>query len=354
MNATQRIIGLMSGTSLDGVDLVFAEFQYLNHRWKWNIIACDCLEYTEEWRNQLSQAHKLNAEDLSKLNTDYAKLLGDMTHAFISKFKLEKIDAIASHGHTVFHQPANGFTLQIGSGAHLQAQLNLKVISDFRSQDIALGGQGTPLVPIGDQLLFSEYDACVNLGGFANISFDNEAQQRIAFDICPVNYILNHLCQKLGKNYDADGEIARNSRIDEVLFHHLNQIEFYHQKSPKSLGREWVENEIFPWLENTNVAIENQISTITHHAAFQISNILNQHAFKKVLFSGGGTKNQFLMRLIQDQTEVEIHKADDIIIDFKEALIFAFLGCLKLRNEINVLSSVTGAKRDSSSGIIYD
>lgn len=344
----------MSGTSLDGIDLAFVNFHFKNNKVEWNIMASEFVEYSEDWKNQLSQAHLISSNELLVLDVKYGKFIGQKVNEFIIRNDLQNIDAIASHGHTIFHQPEKGFTLQIGSGSHIHAQTNLKVISDFRSLDVALGGQGAPLVPMGDKFLFSQYDACVNLGGFANISFDNSQNQRIAFDICPLNFVLNHLCKKIGKSYDENGEIARNAKINMDLFSTLNQIEFYQKFSPKSLGREWVEKVVFPILEKSEITIENQISTFTYHAAFQISNILNQNNFGKILFSGGGAKNEYLILLIQSQNNTEIKIENDNLTDFKEALIFAFLGGLRLLNQINILRSVTGASRDSISGKIYE
>lgn len=351
-NQKSRIIGLMSGTSLDGLDMACVDFWQENNQIQYNFIATKCDVYPIEWKEALQKAHELTAQQLLALDAAYGNYLGQIVNKFITEFNIENIDYIASHGHTIFHQPDKGFTLQIGHGAHIQTKTRLPVICDFRSQDVALGGQGAPLVPIGDKLLFSAYQACVNLGGFANISFDID-EKRIAFDICPVNFVLNHLCQKIGKPFDFEGEIAQNSSVNSILLNELNQISYYQKPFPKSLGREWVEQEISPILEKHNIPIQEKIATFTHHAAMQISKILDAYQLEKVLFSGGGSKNDYLMYLIKIQSNSDVCVADDILVDYKEALIFGLLAYLKTHHITNVLSSVTGASRDSIGGILY-
>ncbi|MXV37217.1 anhydro-N-acetylmuramic acid kinase [Flavobacteriaceae bacterium Ap0902] len=352
-STSQNLIGLMSGTSLDGLDLACVKFNQNQNTIDWEWIATDCIPYTQHWRKKLKDAHLLDGQDLIQLDAYYGQYIGEQVQLFIQKHQLEYIDAIASHGHTVFHQPKKGFTLQIGHGAHIQAITNIPVICDFRSQDVALGGQGAPLVPIGDKILFSDYDACINLGGFANISFDNQEGNRIAFDMAPVNYVLNYYAAHLGLPYDAEGKIAERGNIQLDLFSQLNDLAFYKELGPKSLGREWVEKKIFPMLKNHHQSPENILATFTAHTAYQIAQVLNQNNFKKVLFSGGGALNKFLMQTIQNQTHAEIIIADNQLLNYKEALVFALLGYLKLQNQTNILKSVTGASRDSSAGVIY-
>lgn len=350
---TMRLIGIMSGTSLDGVDLICVDFIFGQVNVEYHVLATHCYNYSTYWRKFLANAHHLNASSLLELDVNYGRFLGEKVKDFIEEYNLFGIDGIASHGHTIFHQPNKGFTLQIGHGAAIQAATKLKVISDFRSQDVALGGQGAPLVPIGDMLLFSEYDACINLGGFANVSYNNLANKRIAFDICPVNFVLNELCRKIEKSFDENGEIAKTTPRDEVLLKELNNLQFYYEPPPKSLGREWVEKTIYPILDKSENSVQTKISTYTHHAAFQISKILNKFQLKKVLFSGGGAKNSELLCLIKKETASEIIVLDDEITDYKEALVFALLGGLRLQNKTNIFSSVTGAEKDSCSGVIY-
>ena len=349
----KRIIGLMSGTSLDGIDLVCVDFWKQNDRFHYDFVATDCVSYSPELQKTLRNAHLLSATELMALDAAFGNFLGQHVNDFISEFNLKNIDFIASHGHTVFHAPEAGYTFQIGHGAHLNAETNIKVICDFRAQDVALGGQGAPLVPVGDKLLFNEFQACVNLGGFANISLDDQGK-RIAFDICPVNFVLNHLAQKTGNAFDENGEIARNSEVDEKLLLRLNNLKFYNLPFPKSLGREWVEREIFPLLDEFDISNQDKIATFTHHAAAQIAQTLDSFNIQNALFSGGGALNGFLMELISAQSKCVVHKADNRILHFKEALIFAFLGYLKSENRPNIFASVTGSVRDHSAGIVYE
>ncbi|PTT73202.1 MULTISPECIES: anhydro-N-acetylmuramic acid kinase [unclassified Chryseobacterium] len=341
-------VGLMSGTSLDGLDICFARFEKQD-QWTFQILKAETLPYSKSWEEKLRNSIHLSAEELLELNSEYGFYLGKSVKNFIEKHQIKTVDLIASHGHTVFHQPQKKFTLQIGDGRAIKLETNLPVIYDFRSQDVLMGGNGAPLVPIGDELLFSEYDACLNLGGFSNISM-RIPDRRIAFDIAPVNIILNKLAQKFNKNFDENGDLARTGKINEDLLSKLNSLDFYSQSHPKSLGIEWCNENIFPLFEN----IENAdvMATFTEHAAEQISKVFNNYQLKRVLFTGGGTYNQYLIEKLKAKTNAEIIIPEKEIIDFKEALIFAFMGVLRYNNEINVLSSATGSFRDHSSGII--
>lgn len=343
-----HVIGLMSGTSLDGLDLCFARFQK-TEEWQFEIVKAETVPYPSHWEEKLRDSILLSAEELLELHSEYGFYLGEQTNAFIQKNNLESIDLIASHGHTVFHNPAKKYTFQLGDGRALKAATGIPVIYDFRSQDVLLGGNGAPLVPIGDELLFPEYDACLNLGGFSNISMKKEGE-RIAFDICPVNILLNRFAAGLGKKYDEDGVSARHGKVDAQLLSFLNALNFYRQNPPKSLGIEWVMKEINPLIKDHKP--EDLLATFIEHAAIQISEVFNHYALKNVLVTGGGTFNSFLIEKIQEKTHTQIIMPVENTIHFKEALIFAFMGVLRMRNEINVLASATGSSRDHSSGII--
>jgi anhydro-N-acetylmuramic acid kinase len=342
-------IGLMSGTSLDGLDICYVQFTYPSM--DFNILSAQTLDYSDEWKFRLKNSIHLSGEELTKLDVDYGFLLGEMVSEFIQNHCIQNLDFIASHGHTVFHNPKEFYTLQIGNGRCIYAKTGIKTIFDFRTQDVILGGQGAPLVPIGDELLFGGFDACLNLGGFSNISFRKE-QKRIAFDICPVNIILNHLAEKIGFKYDANGEIARNGRISDELVRELNQLEFYQQNPPKSLGIEWCLEKIHPILNQSNLSTEDLIASFTEHISIQITEIFNQNEIKNCLVTGGGANNQFLIESIQMRTSTEIILPEPQIIEFKEALIFALMGMLKLENQINIFQSVTGATQNHSAGLI--
>lgn len=341
-------IGLMSGTSLDGLDICLAEFEK-KQQWHFQILKAETLPYSTDWESKLRNSIHLPVTDLLELHSDYGFYLGKKVREFIERHQLENIDLIASHGHTVFHQPQRKFTLQIGDGRAVKMETGIPVLYDFRSQDVLMKGNGAPLVPIGDELLFSQYDACLNLGGFSNISLTSGGK-RIAFDIAPVNIVLNDLAQQLNKSFDKDGDLARKGTIDEILLEQLNSLAFYQQPYPKSLGVEWCHQYIFPKLEG--IPPLNALAIFTEHIAQQISRIINEYKIKDILVTGGGAYNIFLIEKIRAKTKSEIILPEKEIIEYKEALIFAFMGVLKMNNEINVLSSATGSIEDHCSGVI--
>lgn len=344
-------LGLMSGTSLDGLDLCYCRFDR-NEKgiWSFEIQQSETLPYSPDWEEQLRTAIHLPAEELMALHSQYGFYLGEKTRHFIKENRIDSLDVIASHGHTVHHQPHRRFTTQIGDGRAIKQLCLFPVAYDFRSQDVLMGGNGAPLVPIGDELLFHQYDACLNLGGFSNISLKTNGQ-RIAFDLCPVNTVLNRLAQTLGHPYDPNGQMAAEGRSCPALLEQLNQLEYYHRPLPKSLGIEWVERYIIPLIESE--APKNALATFTQHAAEQIAKPLRKYNLKNVLITGGGTHNENLINQIKTlapQTSIII--PDPAIIDYKEALIFAFMGVLRLIGENNVLASATGSSKDHCSGLL--
>ena len=348
-----NIIGVMSGTSLDGIDLAHLNFEIVNGNWNFQILESETIGYSQKWIDQLKIAVGFSESELLHLNKKYTLLLGNTISEFISKYNLKSINAVCSHGHTILHQPKNGFTLQIGNLPEIATICNQKVVCDFRVQDVELGGQGAPLVPIGDRILFSTYDYCLNLGGFSNVSFE-ENGKRIAFDISPVNTVLNFYANKLGLNYDDKGVISSTGKVNLSLFNELNELNFYKLAHPKSLGFEFVKEIVLPIIESHEISIEDKLATFTEHIAIQIGSALPNKK-NKLLISGGGAYNDFLIGRIQYYLkETSFVIPEKKIIEFKEALIFGLLGVLKLRNEINTLSSVTGASKDHSSGKIYD
>lgn len=347
-----RVIGVMSGTSLDGVDLAYINFNY-SQNWTFEIFESETIPYHHKWLDKLKNAIHLDKEELVELNLGYTKLLAKIITEFISKYKLTEIDAICSHGHTIMHQPENGFTLQIGNLPLLQELIHHTTVCDFRVQDVQLGGQGAPLVPVGDEILFSQYDYCLNLGGFSNISF-NENGNRIAFDISPVNTVLNAYANELGFDYDEAGNFAKSGSINTDLLHKLNDLNFYKVSYPKSLGMEFVNHTIFPLINSFPIEQKDKLRTFVEHIAIQIAAICTRPN-ASLFVTGGGAYNLFLIERIRyylPRTNIVI--PDDSTIQFKEALIFALLGILKLRNEINVFSSVTGASHNHSSGVVYN
>lgn len=344
-----QVIGIMSGTSLDGLDIAACLFQELLSGWNYEIIVAETFDYSPEWEKKLRQSHTLSGEELTMLDRHYGVYLGQQVRHFLNQHGING-GLIASHGHTVFHSPGKGYTLQIGHGAYIAAETGLPVVTDFRSTDIALRGQGAPLVPIGDKLLFGEYSLCLNLGGFANLSFDQN-RKRIAGDICPVNIVLNYLASKLGHTFDKNGDHGRKGIINHELLHALNNLDFYNTPLPRSLSREWVDEYIFPLFHTFPDSTNNHLHTFYEHIAFQISKYIVPNS--KVLITGGGAFNGFLMERLSFFTSAELVKPTDQLIKFKEALIFAFIGHLRFQNKTNCLKSVTGASRDSCCGALY-
>lgn len=341
----------MSGTSLDGLDMCYAQFNYPEYDFQ--IIEAETVAYSQEWKDRLKNSIFLPAEKLQELHSDYGFFLGEEVNRFIQGKTVKHVDCIASHGHTVFHNPERRYTLQIGHGAAIAAKTRIRTVCDFRAQDVILGGEGAPLVPVGDQLLFPQYDACLNLGGFSNISFDRNGK-RIAFDICPVNIVLNFIAKLENQEFDRDGALAQRGKVITHLLKKINELEYYSMSPPKSLGIEWCITHIFPLIEHSEESSDNLLATFTRHIAEKIAETINKNQIKSVLATGGGVKNRFLMTLIQSKTNAEILIPDEKLIDFKEALIFAFMGMLRLENQVNVFSSVTGAVRNHCSGIVYE
>jgi anhydro-N-acetylmuramic acid kinase len=348
---TYKVTGLMSGTSLDGVDIAFCTFSLRSGKWTYRLEKAETVSYSNEWKHRLSNLENEGAVEFVKTDAEYGHYLGKITKEFHQKHHL-KPDFIASHGHTIFHQPECKFTSQIGNGSAIAAESMVPVVCDFRSADIALGGQGAPLVPIGDQLLFGDYDYCLNLGGFGNISF-RQSGNRTAFDICPVNIVLNHLASFLHKVYDENGKLSRNGSIFQPLMEELNSLKFYSKPPPKSLGKEWVLLEVYPLIQHFKIPVEDKLRTYTEHIACQVANVVGTTIPSTILITGGGAFNSFLIELIRVKTGMNLVLPDNLTINFKEALIFAFLGVLRWRDEVNCLKSYTGASHDNIGGAIY-
>lgn len=350
-------VGLMSGTSLDGLDIVSCYFENSQNSWNYKINKCDCIEYPKDLFDKLKSAAKISSESLIQLDNEYGKWLGYQVKAFLDIHEL-KPQYIASHGYTVFHQPDKGFTHQIGSGSEIFTITNIPVINNFRQSDISLGGQGAPIVPIGDKLLFGDYDICINLGGISNFSYDY-AQIRKAYDICPVNIVLNHLAERNNEPFDKGGEMAKKGRLIPDFLEDLECLDYYKSKQPKSLGIEWVNEFVFSMSYFAKNKPEDLAYTFVQHIVNRIKSacmtISNVNEIKKVLLTGGGTHNTYLVEEISLalKDKFEISKPNDNLINYKEALIFAFLGLLRLKGQTNILKSVTGAKDDNIGGQLF-
>ena len=372
---SSTIIGLMSGTSLDGVDLACCRFADCDDNLQWSLLEAETIPYPDEWGSRLSTLEKASAYEYALADVQLGHYFGRLVRGFVEKHGLQ-VDYVASHGHTIFHQPHLGLTTQIGDGDAIAAECGLPVVFNFRHMDVALGGQGAPLVPIGDQMLFADYDACLNLGGIANISYQrsgacphraleqlpssfrsqvtgHRSHERIAFDICPCNMALNLLARKLGQSYDRDGNAASSGRIVEPLLSRMNTLDYYYQPAPKSLGKEWFVSHFQPFLEGGEHCVADLLRTAVEHIAGQIATVLDSNNIRSLLVTGGGAKNKFLInRLRQLSPSCDITVPSNDIIDYKEAIIFALLGYLRLQSKPNCLSTVTGASRDNCGGNI--
>ena len=351
------ILGLMSGTSLDGIDLALCDIGERGYR----ILAAETVPYYEEWRRRLMTLENASAYEYAIANVELGHHYGRVVNRFL-KGK-ERPEAIASHGHTIFHQPDKGLTAQIGDGDAIAAETGLPVVFDFRTLDVALGGQGAPLVPVGDELLFGGYDACLNLGGIANISFRSEGgggeYERVAFDVCPCNMALNRLAAMLGYPYDKGGVNARGGQVQTCLLHALDALDYYTLPGPKSLGKEWFVERFWPILKEflgvvpTQTKVRDTLATVSAHIAMQIGRVLEARKIGSLLVTGGGAFNTYLLEQLGDyRPEVDIIVPDDMIVNYKEALVFAYLGYLRLGGKVNTLASVTGARCDSIGGTV--
>ena len=350
-----KVIGLMSGTSLDGVDIACCIIKKKQDQWVYAIDVAQTTRYSAAWQKKLGTAHELDGANLMALDVEYGKFLGVLVQAFIMKNRLKGIDFVASHGHTVFHQPAKGFTFQLGNGHALHTAAGLPVVCDFRSLDVSWGGQGAPLVPIGDKLLFHEYDVCLNIGGIANLSRE-EKGKRVAFDICFANMGLNYLASLKGKSFDDRGIMASDGQVNNKMLQALSHVYQKVRKERPSLGREFFERNIKPLLDKSALSAEDRLCTFTESIAREIAESIPLKPSKNLtmLCTGGGVLNSFLMYRLVEQCgdAISVIVPDENIIKYKEALIFAFLGILRTRNAVNSLRSVTGAKKDSSGGIM--
>ncbi|MDH3697491.1 MAG: anhydro-N-acetylmuramic acid kinase [Flavobacteriaceae bacterium] len=367
------VLGMMSGTSLDGLDMAYCRFWQNKGFWKYAIEYATTIPYSEDKKSALQEAINLEPMDLFKLHHRYGEWLGKTAKKFLGEHKLT-VDFISSHGHTIHHRPEESYTFQAGDGAELAKHSGQTVICDFRTEDVKQGGQGAPLVPIGDRLLLGEYDYCLNLGGISNISFEQDGN-RIAYDIGIANMLLNPLAQRAGLPYDRDGALARQGSLNKALYEALNGLEYYTLPYPKSTGYEWFAKEVWPLVETFDDTPENLLHTAVHHIAEQIAmavqSTLEQNSQpssakapagkpspvnSQLLATGGGAKNSFLMEILQEKLgdQIQLIIPDKKLIDYKEALVFALMGILKMEGQINILSSVTGGEEDLCSGVVFN
>lgn len=354
-----RTIGVMSGSSLDGLDIAFTEFQESAGKWSYEIREAECYDYSKEWVEKLKTAPSLNALDYQLLHVEYGHYIGQQVNLFIEQRDLHyQVALISSHGHTTFHIPSKKMTAQLGDGASIASETQLPVVTDLRALDLAFGGQGAPIVPIGEKFLLGDYDLFLNLGGIANISFKSDPY--IAFDVCAANRVLNMLSQMLGKEYDDAGLMARTGTVDKELLERLNALSYYEKSPPKSLANEFGTDIVYPIIRDSGCDVKDALRTYVEHIVVQIKNSLLHSASRnkgsRILVTGGGGFNVFLIQQLStalEQVNVEVIVPDDTLIKYKEAMIMAFMGVLRWRQEYTVLSSVTGAARDSIGGALW-
>jgi anhydro-N-acetylmuramic acid kinase len=337
---------------MDGVDLACCDFVWDGQQWKYTIIEAETFPYSNELLRKLEQACNWSQGEIDKLDLELGNFYADLLNDFHKNKKLQP-GFIASHGHTILHDPKRGVTLQAGNGRIIAEKTGVTVINDFRSEDVSQGGQGAPLVPIGDRMLFNKYEGCLNLGGFANISCENAQGERIAYDLCPANMALNSVAALEGLTFDKDGQMARKGNVHNTLLEKLNLLEYYASNPPKSLGREWFLEQFLPWMQQSGLSITDLMSTVLEHIALQISRGINSAGIGSLLITGGGALNQTLIKRLRHHTTASLVIPEERLIHYKEALIFALLGLLRIRGEINCLASVTGGKQDISAGTIH-
>jgi anhydro-N-acetylmuramic acid kinase len=365
-----RVIGLMSGSSLDGLDIAFVHLNETSGKWTYEIQQASCYKYTPEWIGRLKNATGLSAFEYQLLHVEYGHFIGAEVRRFIEENDLHyQVQLIASHGHTAFHMPAKKLTAQLGDGAAIAAGTGINVISDLRAIDLALGGQGAPIVPVGEKLLWSEYDFFLNLGGIANISAQIRANEKdspdfIAFDICSACRVLNMLANEMGKEYDENGIIAASGTVKTGLLQKLDQLDYYNLPYPKSLANDFGVDKVYPLVRDAGYEMRDTLRTYVEHICVQVRNAIVQliSGFQpqtsgfRLLATGGGAHNGFLiarLRTLLEPLQVELVVPDDKLIDYKEALVMALIGVLRWRDEKNILSSVTGASRDSVGGAVW-
>ena len=348
------LLGVMSGTSMDGIDIVLCTFEStVSEHYTHLVSHSKTYPYSSELLDGLKVSTQLSAPDLLILDKKLGNYFSDCILEFIETNRINKveIDAISSHGHTIFHQPEKGYTLQIGCGDTISYRTGIQVINDFRQKDVIAGGQGAPLVPVGDKMLYGQFaEGFLNIGGFCNISIPSN--KTIAFDICPGNLPLNEIAAEFDKSYDESGIIARSGNVDSKILSELNALDFYSSSPPKSLGTEWILSNFKPIVDKIS-APEDRMRTIVEHISDQIAITCRAHQLKSIYITGGGAYNGFLIECVKEKSGIEVVIPNQVEIEFKEAIIFGLLGALFLDGKTNTLASVTGASRDVMGGVLH-
>lgn len=360
---TYHVIGIMSGSSLDGIDLAYCRFTTgTDLQFDWELILGETMPLPENWQARLAHLPTQNAVTFAKTHVYFGHFLAKTVNQFVEQHQITQLDFISSHGHTIFHNPDKRYTTQIGCGSAIAALTGYPVINDFRMQDIAINGEGTPIAPAADRYLYSDYDFCLNIGGIANITSQIQ-EDPIAFDISPANQLLNYLSGQLGFAFDNDGQIAASGNLLPELLQLLQGYPYYKSPPPKSISNEWIVSELLPILASFEASIEDKLHTVTQFIAIEVSNSLirltqdSSHAEYRLMLSGGGSKNKYLIESIKSclsgQLNIELIVPSTETIDFKEAILMGLMGVLRVLNVPNCFSTVTGARFDTIGGAIH-
>lgn len=358
---SELYIGVMSGTSLDGIDIALCEI---------NSVKCVCIhsaEFPFEPKLKEDVLRAINSpvtlSFIGELDTRLGELFAQAILSFIqdNQIDAQKIRAIGLHGQTLWHQP-NGdfpFSMQLGNPNVVSVQTALAVVADFRGKDIALGGQGAPFAPAFHKEIFGALGrktAVVNIGGMANITFLNDALS--GYDTGPGNVLMDYwISQTKNLPYDKEGIFAACGRVNEALLQSFLSDDYFHKIPPKSTGREyfnptWLSNHmpIFQTLQEEDIQ-----RTLLELTAQTITDALQNSSVELLIVCGGGAKNSFLMQRLHELAQIEVTTSDTYGVsgDFMEAMAFAWLAYKRIHLEKVELSSVTGAKEDAILGALY-
>ena len=363
---TYYVLGLMSGSSLDGLVIAYCNITWDGDRvTHWKLLESETLPFSDKWKNRLRELPNQNGLIFAKTNTYFGHYMGGLVNEFIENYRIKELDFIASHGHTIFHDPEHRISIQIGDGAALASQTGYTTICDFRTQDVAMDGEGAPLSPLADRYMFHNYDFYLNIGGIANVSANTGNDNWVAMDCCAANQVLNLLAEELGSEFDNNGSFASRGSVNEKLLGQVSDFSYYSNPYPKSMSNGWIREKIIPLYREAECSSEDKLATACEHIAIEISNsiqdIINKEGFirtsYKMLLTGGGVFNNYLVQTIHAycnrSLDIDLLMPDASIINFKEAMLMALLGVLRVEKVPNSMKAITGAKMDTINGAIH-
>ncbi|XP_064473646.1 anhydro-N-acetylmuramic acid kinase-like [Ornithodoros turicata] len=364
-----EVIGVMSGSSLDGLDIIYTRFSLTSSDcWEYNIQHCTCYNYSPTWIDKLKHATSTSALEYQLLNTEYGRYIGEYVLRFIRENRLDgKVHLIACHGHTVFHLPSQLTTSTLGDGATVAAVTGLPVVSDLRSMDVALGGQGSPIALTAERKLFgNEYQFFLNIGGMACLTYAGKNySDSFAVDVCPANQLLNLLANREGRAFDRSGEMAKSGKVSTRLLKDLDDFDYYKKSFPKSLGVDFGPEILYPLIQAHDLSTADALQTFTEHICNQVAEVIRlvERTVKdglpqssKMLVTGGGARNLFLVDRLTERLKefrITVVVPNDELVKFKEALVTSVIGVQRLRGEENFIGEVSGASRSSIGGAFW-